>query len=140
MTIPTWPSELPRPERDTWQKTPQEARLKRNNDSGPPSYRRRFSSVAKSVNLSILVGRGQKAVFDRFFDDTTAGGSLPFYMPDPTTDGWKLLTADGRSLLTSDGRQILLAARWLCLFGESLPTETIVGIEFRLTFSISVMP
>ncbi|QND45301.1 hypothetical protein HB780_05995 (plasmid) [Rhizobium lusitanum] len=140
MTVATWPIELPKPERESWQSSPQESRLKRNNEAGPPSYRSRFSSVADQVSLSILVDRNGKAIFDRFHRSTTSRGSKPFYMPDPTTDGWKLYAADGRPLLTAAGRQILLSARWLCMFGDTMPAEAIVGVEFRKSFSVWVMP
>ncbi|MBC7313602.1 MAG: hypothetical protein H5U11_14005, partial [Rhizobium sp.] len=71
MTVPSWPSTLPRPERNTWQETPMEARLKRNPEAGPPGYRRRFSGVPEAVSLSILVDRNNKAVFDNFRKDLT---------------------------------------------------------------------
>lgn len=140
MTVPTWPSELPRPERSSWQRSRQDSRLKRNAETGAPGYRRRFSSAASHVGLSVLLDRNGKAKFDEFYDDTTKAGSQPFYMRDPTTDGWKLYAADGRPLLTADGRQILLSKRWLCLFGDDMPAETIVGMEFRMSFSVWVMP
>lgn len=140
MTVPFWPADLPPPEKDNWQKSRQESRVKRNAEAGAPGYRRRFSSAAKQVNLSIIVNRSRKAVFDLFFEETTANGSMPFYMPDPTTDGWKLYAGNGQPLLTSAGKQILLAKRWLCLFGDSLPGETVVGLEFRMSFSVWVMP
>lgn len=140
MTIPVWPTVLPRPERNTWQKSPLEARLKRNSETGPPGYRRRFSGVPYSVNLSIVVDRNGKAVFDTFHKTTTKAGATPFYMPDPTTDGWQLFTSAGVPLLTSAGQPILMSARWLCLFGDQLPAETIVGVEFRISFSVTVMP
>jgi len=79
-------------------------------------------------------------VFDTFFQDQTRHGALPFYMPDPTTDGWPLLLADGRPFLTSEGKPILLAARWLCLFGDTQPAVGVVGIEFRINFNVWVMP
>lgn len=114
--------------------------MKRRAELGPPGYRRRFSSVAKLVTLSIVIGRDKKAIFDQFFDERTAGGTLPFYMPDPTTDGWPLLSSDGLPLLTGSGVPLLLASRWLCLFGDTLPTETILGVQFRMSFSVVVMP
>ena len=138
--IPAWPSELPKPERNTWQKTPQEARLKRRTDVGPNGYRGRFSSAAELVNLSILVDRNGKAIFDNFHRYSVKRGSMPFTMPDPTTDGWALLTSDGAPLLTSEGVPILLAAQWLCVFGDQQPSEAIVGVEFRISFSVAVMP
>ncbi len=45
-----------------------------------------------------------------------------------------------RPLLTGAGVPILLAARWLCLFGDTPPSEVVVGVEFRISFSVSVMP
>ncbi len=50
---------------------------------------------------------------------------------------WHLI---GRPLLTGAGMPILLAARWLCLFGDTPPSEVVVGVEFRISFSVSVMP
>lgn len=138
--IPEWPVDLPRPRRDGWQAAPQESRLRRRSDSGPPGYRRRFSSVARLVTLAIDVSRDGKAIFDNFYAEDTADGSLPFYMPDPTTDGWALLTDEGVPILTGDGEQILLAETWLCQFGDALPSETIRGVEFRITFSVVVLP
>ena len=140
MTHPTWPPELPKPERNTWQSTPQEARLKRRSDAGPVSYRRRFSSASRTVSLSIVVNRNGKELFDRFYQRDTKGGSLLFWMPDPTTQGWSLGTSDGVPLLTSSGAPILMARRWLVTFGGALPVETIQGVEFRLSFSVEVMP
>ena len=140
MTVPVWPAEMPRPERSTWQNTPQEARLKRQSDSGPPGYRRRFSSAADLVTLSVVLSRKDKAIFDRFFREVTQRGAVPFWMPDPTTDGWALLTSAGLPILDTSGAPILLSARWLCLFGDTLPVETVQGIEFRKTFSVMVLP
>ncbi len=140
MTVPVWPASLPRPDRETWQRTSQDARVKRQSTSGPPGYRRRFSSAAQMVTLSLTLSRRQAAVFDDFFRITTAQGSLSFWMPDPTADGWPLLTADGGALTTHGGAPILISAWWLCLFGDSLPAESVVGIEFRKTFSVVVLP
>jgi hypothetical protein len=138
--IQIWPAELPRPERSTWQMVPQEARRKSRSDAGPTTYRRRFSAVARMVTLSVLLSRNEKAVFDRFFHETCAEGSSLFYMPDPTTEGWALLSSDGSPILTDAGLPLLLAGRWLCSWGDSLPTEAVVGIEFRKSFSVVVMP
>lgn len=138
--IPAWPADLPRPERNTWQKTSQESRLKRRSDTGPNGYRGRFSSVAELVNLSILVDRNGKAIFDNFHRFDTKRGSKPFTMPDPTTAGWALFTSSGAPLLLSNGQPLLLAAQWLCLFGDQQPAEAIVGTGFRISFSVAVMP
>lgn len=139
--IQNWPSELPRPERESWQLVPQEARRKRQADAGPPAYRRRFSSVPKLVTMSVILTRNQKAVFDRFFHDDCAEGAELFYIPDPTTDGWALLASNGLPLLTGAGQPLLLAKRWLVAWGDQLPTETVVRqVQFQKTFSLVVMP
>lgn len=140
--IATWPSTLPRPERGSWQLQPQEARRKRQSDAGPPGYRRRFSSVAKSVSMSLILTRNEKAIFDRFFHETCAEGSVNFWMPDPSTEGWPLTTNLGVDLFVDENRTnpLLLSERWLCAWGDQLPTETVLGIEFRKSFSIWVLP
>ena len=138
--IAIWPTDIPRPERDSWQKQSQEARRKTQADVGPPRYRRRFSGVPKLVTLSVMLSRNQCAVFDNFFEHDCAQGARRFWMPDPATEGWPLRAANGQHLLTHDGRPILLARRWLCAWGDQLPVETVVGIEFRKTFSVVVLP
>lgn len=138
--IAVWPQELPRPERSSWQNQPQEARRRTQSDMGPPRYRRRFSGVPRLVNLSVMLDRDQRAIFDTFFEHECAQGSLRFWLPDPTTESWPLFASDGRPLLTHDGQPILMSGRWLCAWGEQLPTEAVIGIEFRKTFSIVVLP
>ncbi|MBD3786827.1 MAG: hypothetical protein IE922_07620 [Sphingomonadales bacterium] len=140
MSYSEWPVELPKPERATWQRQRQDGRWRRQGDAGPPMFRRRISAVANLVSLSVVLDRNGKAVFDTFFDETTQGGSTLFWMPDPTTDGWPLLASDGSQLLTAEGAPLLLSARWLCSFGAEMPTETVIGKEFRISFSVVVMP
>ncbi|WP_235829853.1 hypothetical protein [Frigidibacter oleivorans] len=139
MTIPTWPSELPRPSRAGYQRQALDPRLARSTETGPPGYRRRYSAVAETVELVVTLTRLQRSVFDLFHRDL-GHGSLPFWMPDPTTDGWPMLTADGTPLLTAEGTPMLLSAQWLCLFGSSQPIETVQGVEFVKSFSVVVMP
>lgn len=140
MTYPVWPTLLPRPERPTWSSTPQEARVKRQNDAGPPGWRRRFSSAATMVSLSVLLTRNQRAAFDQFYQVDCKRGSQLFWMPDPTTDGWPMMTADGALLLDGMGQPLLMSGTWLCVFGDQVPVESIQGTEFRKTFNIAVMP
>jgi len=144
MSYPVWPSALPRPERNTWSAVPQDARQKRRSEAGPPGYRRRFSSASTSVSLSIVVDRNGNAIFENFFKQTVSLGAGLFWMPDPTTDGWPLYASDGRPLLISggpnDGKPILLSRQWLVTFGDQLPNETIIGVEFRRSFTVEVMP
>lgn len=140
MTVPAWPTQLPKPERNTYQMTWAEARLKRRADVGAPAYRRRFSGVPKLVTLSVLVTRTGKSIFDLFYENDTRNGSLPFTMPDPTTDGWPMTDAAGNPLFDGAGKPLLMSGTWLCMFGEGQPVETIVGIEFRKSFNVVVLP
>ena len=135
-----WPTTLPRPERESWQLTSQDARRKRQSDAGPPAYRRRFSSAAKMVSLSLILSRNERAIFDSFFHRECAEGSRLFWMPDPTTEGWAMLNTDGTPLFVSEGVPLLLSATWLCSWGDQIPTETIQGIEFRKSFNLVVLP
>lgn len=138
--ILTWPDTLPRPERSSWQVQPQDARRKRQADTGPAGYRRRWSSATKIVTLSVLLSRSERAVFDQFFHRDCAEGAHMFWMPDPTTDRWPLLTTEGAPLMIDAETPLLIAATWLCLWGDQLPAETLVGREFRKTFNVVVMP
>lgn len=141
MSHPVWPEALDRFERDAWQVQLQDARQRRMGDAGPPGWRRRFSNAARLVNLSIVLTRNEKAVFDRFYVDTCRQGSLLFWMPDPVTERRPLLSSGMQQLLTSGGVPILLGARWLCSFGDQTPVESIVEqIKFRKAFNVVVMP
>ena len=138
--ILTWPANLPRPNRDGYQRKRQDGRRATQPDAGPMRFRRRYSNVATEVQLQLTLTRPEKAVFDRFFEDDTAGGAHLFWMPDPTTDGWQLLTHDDQPILTHTGEPILIAASWLCSFGAETPTEVVEGTRFRISFPILVMP
>ncbi len=81
-----------------------------------------------------------KAVFDEFYDTVTKDGTLPFRMPDPSTDGQFLLDTDVSPILTETGARILLAAQWLCIFGDPVPSERIVGGRFLVSLTVAVMP
>lgn len=140
MTYPVWPSELPAPERDTWQASWSDPRRRRQGDAGPDGYRKRFSSIPRQVALSMVLNREEKARFDRFFEDELDFGIGLFTMPDPTTDGWPVLTADGQPLLMEDGTPITMAQTWLCQWGAEMPVETIQGREFRIRFAVEVLP
>ncbi|MGO1161741.1 hypothetical protein ACTOV4_07255 [Brucella sp. C7-11G] len=140
MAVASWPTELPRPNREGYQGSPGEGRLKKRNEAGPPGYRRRTSSIPKYVSMTLDVSRDELARFERFYEDEVADGSLPFFMPDPTTTGWPMLTTDGRILTDHLDRPLLLVKTWLCLFGDTLPSHTPSGNRFRLSFQIVVMP
>lgn len=141
MSYPVWPAGLTQFERSGWQSQRQDARRRRQGEAGPPAWRRRFSSVSTVIGVSLVTDRNGKAVFDRFYEQGTAYGSVLFWMPDPVTDGWALNSSTGAPLLTGAGAPLVMAALRLCSFGDEPPVETMIGdVGFRFAFSVVVMP
>lgn len=139
MSVSVWPTELPRPTQQGYQATTAETRRRRL-AGGPLGFSRRFSSGPRIVNLTIECTRALKAIFDAFFEQTTKGGSLPFWMPDPTSDGTVLLDDQFAPVLDQADQPILMSARWLVLFGEELPIETNSGGRYVISFTVAVLP
>ena len=140
MSYLIWPKHLVQFERSAWQSQPQDARRRSQGDAGPPRFRRRFSSAARRIALSLVVSRADLASFWRFHEACDQGAGL-FWMPDPITDGWKLLTDECQPVLTHDGRPLLMSARILCAWGDEPPVESIkADTDFRVSFSVWVMP
>lgn len=138
--LPSYPPELPAPLREGYQNARGDGRTRMAEDAGPPNVRRRFSAVANVVSFSTQLDRFQLGRFDRFYDEETKQGTLPFLMPDPGTNGWPLLSDDGMPLLTDEGTPILMTETWLCLFGQQLPAVVTVDMVWKVTFQIVVMP
>nr|WP_321459598.1 hypothetical protein [uncultured Cohaesibacter sp.] len=140
MTVASWPAELPKPRRDGYGQQINDPRIAKNVETGPIGWRRRWSSVTRSMPLTLHADRAEKGLFDRFYRDTCAFGSLPFWMPDPVSDNWPLLDGAGVPLLLDDGTPLLMAAQLLCLWGQSAPSERFVGLRFEISFQVVVMP
>lgn len=139
--IPEWPETLRKFTRDGWQRSPQDSRRKIQPDAGPPRYRRRYSLAPQMVGLTLIVNRNEKAIFETFYHETCAEGSLNFRMPDPASDGWPLLNSDGTRLLTGAGEPLLVAARRLCAWGDQVPVQAMDGdVDFAIQFSVVVLP
>lgn len=140
MTIPAYPSELPRPLADPYQLARGDGRVQMRNDAGPPSTRRRFSSVVDIVQFSTFLDRSELARFDRFYYEDTKKGTIPFTIPDPGTDGWPLLTEGGVPILNESDVPILLSETWLVTFGGKLPAITTRGVNWTVAFELLVLP
>ena len=139
MSVPYWPTDLPSPTRAGYQSQRGDTRLTRK-ASGPLGYRSLFSNAPTVVGLNLELTRDLKAVFDGFYDDLTRGGILPFWMPDPTTDGWALLSDQGQPLIGIDDAPVLLSAYELCIFDAETPSEAISGARFNISFRIAALP
>lgn len=139
MSIPVWPSDLPKPLRAGYQRDRQDIRV-RKRGNGPQGYRRKYSAAVEILSLSFELTRSQKAVLDNFYSHATSDGALPFYMPDPATDGWAMLSSSREQMLMPDGTPLLIAKRMLCQFSDNLPSERFVRDLFEVSFSVEVLP
>ena len=141
MSIPVWPSDLPRPLRSSWQRQMSDPRRKRVAENGPVRLARRYSAVATTLALSCRMSRVQRDIFWQFIEQTLAHGSRAFWMPDPATDGWPLITPSGEALQTPLGVRLVAARLWLCQIGDEMPVEgPIEGVHFTLSFTLQVLP
>lgn len=140
MTIPFWPDQLPRPMRQGYQKTLSDGRQSTKNDGGPPRVRRQYSSAVSPVAMTIDVSLDGKECFNRFWETDTAGGSLPFWVIDPTLDGVPLMDDTGAIITDDTDAPILMDAWWLVLFDTQAPAETVIGVRYRINFGLMVMP
>jgi len=141
MTIPTFPADLPRPQVSGFSRQRADARRRRSFDAGPPRFSRRYSAVPVTWSMSMRLDAWQVAIFERFYIDACAEGSLPFYMTDYTVDGLPMLDEEGRPLLTEGGVPLLWSKVMLCTWGETPPQFGNPKItEQTVTFSVVEMP
>lgn len=141
MTLAMWPASLPRPMRAGFSRTLPDGRQATKNEMGPPRVRRRYSAAASALQMTIDVSADQRARFWRFWDEDTAGGSLPFWMTDWAVDGMTMATEDGVVLTTEDGTALSVTTTMLVMFGtDQPPSESPVGVRWRIAFILSIMP
>lgn len=141
MAYPTWPANLPqRVVVDGYSETFRDGRLFSRTSGGPPKVRRRFSSSPMPVSATLALDYDQKAMLERFWEEDTSGGALPFYIPDQSHDGIQLLDESGDPILTGGDSPLLITAKWLALFGEEAPKVTPWGLQFMASFTLMVMP
>jgi hypothetical protein len=141
MAIPVWPSELSQHVIvDGYSEKSRDGRMF-SRTAGPGKVRRRYSSAVLPVTATIILSYAQKSRLERFVDEETAGGSLPFTMPDQTHDGLPLLDGGGDPVLDGSGNPILITANWLARFSENgLPQYSPWGIQFMASFQLDVLP
>lgn len=140
MTMPSWPTELLRPLVEGFQQGREDNRLIARSDRGPPRVRRGMSKATQAVGVAFYVTHDQRARFDRFYDEETDIGALPFLVPAWGVDNHDLLTGDGLNLLTHDDVPLLIASTWVCLFGQTAPSVVPMGLEWRISFDLVILP
>jgi hypothetical protein len=139
---PVWPSELPqRPTQQGFSRGVGDGRLITPMGKGPPKVRRRYSAVVKPIRAVMHLSTDQFYRWERFWEEDTEGGTLPFLIIDPMAHGQPLLVSPGVPLLTEAGVPILISSWWLVMFGEAEPqTIPVGGLDYSITFSLNVMP
>jgi len=141
MTVPSWPAEMPYPQRTSYRSQRFDARRKTTFDAGPPGRSRRFSAVGRTIALTFRLTALRAAVFERFYVDTCAEGSLPFWMPDYMVDGIPLLTETGAQLLDENGVPLLCSKIMLVAWGDETPTQSNVKLlERDVSFEVIELP
>lgn len=87
MAAATWPSGLPQiPLQDGFNEKEGKATIDTPMDAGPPKSRRRFTAAPMPVEMQFLMTKEQKLLFQTFYRDTIASGSLRFNFTDPTEE------------------------------------------------------
>lgn len=140
MTVPSWPDDLPRIMRSGYGRTLPDGRMATKSDSGPPRVRRRYSAAPAPMQATIDVSVDQRQRFWRFWLEDTASGSLPWWAPDWTIDGLSLTDETGAVLTDESGTELLIAATILVMFGADPPAESAIGVRYRITLSLSILP
>ena len=142
MALPSWPSELPeRPSQQGYSYGFGDGRLSTDMDSGPPKMRRRSSSAVRPVTASFMGDADAMARLERFWDEDTRGGTLPFTIVNPRTHGLPAAAGSGETLLTDSGDQLLVSAYDVAMMGKTAPQITpIGGLEYRASYSLTILP
>lgn len=84
----TWPPGLPQDFLDaSYRETLADVALRTQMDAGPAKVRRRYTTNVRPLQARIVpMTKDQVAIFKEFFNDSLAGGTLPFDWVDPMTD------------------------------------------------------
>lgn len=86
MTNIIWPESLPQVLRlDGLQGKPKRNVIRTQMDAGPQKQRRRYTVNTKDFNGTLILTETQRRIFDSFYKNTIADGSLRFLMKDPQT-------------------------------------------------------
>ena len=141
MSYPTFPVELPKPQRSGYQGQLANARRLTTFDSGPPKSSLRHAMVARTIAMTLDMEAWQVQLFSRFYEDTCRFGSVMFWMRDVLTDGAPLLTSEGVPRLNSAGVPLLASKLMLCAWGEQPPAFSSLKLRReRASFQVVEMP
>lgn len=86
MSNAAWPSTLPQYVLEQgYEEKLNDQTIETPMDVGPPKVRRRYTKQFRTFSLTVRLSPEQKATFESFWQDTLAGGSLPFDWVHPLT-------------------------------------------------------
>lgn len=143
MTI-VWPSTLPLyVNRDGHTRSAGDGRLRSSTDVGPGKVRRRFSSAVRPVAASMPLTARQLAHFEAFWDEGTAGGTLPFWFPAIGLYGFPLRDDDGNRLLTAGGDVIVNRGWWFVRFSATADAPSWRSRApdlWEVSFNLEILP
>jgi hypothetical protein len=136
-----WPEALGIPRRQTFGLAHADVRMAKTAETGPPGYRRRGGGIPKTMQVSLALDRNGIAILENFHEFELKGGTLPFWMADPMTDGIQLQDGEtGEPLLTHDGQEILMSVIFLYLFGPTPIQIGNHGTGFLASFDLVQLP
>lgn len=70
---------------DSYQETLPDTVIRTQMDVGPPKVRRRSTSAPRLISGTLRLDSDKLGIFEAFYLNTTAGGSLPFNWTSPRT-------------------------------------------------------
>lgn len=141
MAIPWYPTELPVPVRGDYSLSSGDGRTLFQTSAGLSLVRLRSSATADAISFSTILTRWQLERFRRFYRTEAKKGGQPFWLYDPLTDGFPMLTEDLVPVLADDGAPLLLAEVWLTRFGKNLPVERTMSPQIhQVTFELERLP
>ncbi len=78
-----WPTTLPKPLISGYQEGEPRLSIASQTDIGPPKVRKRATVGIAPITMQFIMTSDQIDIFQTFYRDTTAAGSLPFQMTHP---------------------------------------------------------
>lgn len=138
-----WPDEVPwRMRRDGFSFAWGETRTRTEASAGPGRLRRRASVAIRPISGVLDLSPAEYARLERFWDEDTGGGVLPFWFRHPLRFSLPLVSGAAQlPLLTAAGAPLLIEAWLLCQFGEQPGDPSpLPGGRLRVSLTFAVLP
>jgi hypothetical protein len=142
MTLPIWPTELPRPTVDGYSRSRGTTRRTSAGNDTIKRVSRGWSISAQRRPMSMMIETDLLMRFERFFDEDLADGTYPFAMPDWEIDGTPLEDETGAVLTDETGDPLLIAATHIVRFGDGDTPYSVspIGMAWRVSLDLVILP